>query len=76
MQGTVVASDWDELSNVIGLRGIMTWGELWIVSNRDVMFNVEVDIGGNMMNSRMGYFWIGDHDLFRGVCQSVDRLCG
>jgi hypothetical protein len=75
MQGTVVASDWDELSNAIGLRGIMTWGELWVVSNRGVTFNVEVNIGGNVMNSRMGYFWIGDRDLLRGVCRSVDGLC-
>jgi hypothetical protein len=71
-----VVSDWDELSNVIGLQGIATWGELWVVSNRDVTFNVEVDIGGNMMNSRMGYFWIGDRDLFRRVYRSVDELCG
>jgi hypothetical protein len=56
MQGTVVASDWDELSNAIGLRGITMRGELWVILNGDVMFNVEVDIGGNMMNSRMGYF--------------------
>jgi hypothetical protein len=76
MQGMAVVLDWDELSNAIGLRGIMTWGELWVVSNRDVTFNVEVDIGGNMMNSRMGYFWIGDRDLFRRVYRSVDGLCG
>jgi hypothetical protein len=75
MQGMAVASDWDELSNAIGLRGITTWGELWVISNRDVTFNVEVDIGRNMMNSRMGYFWIGDHDLFWQVCRSVDGLC-
>jgi hypothetical protein len=76
MQGTAVIPDWDELSNAIGLQGIMTWGELWVVSNWDVTFNVEVDIGRNMMNSRMGYFWIGDRDLFWRVCQSVDGLCG
>jgi hypothetical protein len=76
MQGTVAASDWDELSNAIGLRRIMTWGELWVVSNRDVTFNVEVDIGGNMMKSRMSHFWIGDRDLLGGVCRSVDGLCG
>jgi hypothetical protein len=75
MQGMAVISDWDELSNVIGLREIVTWGELWVVSNRDVMINVEVDISRNMMNSRMGYFWIGDHDLFPWVYWSVDGLC-
>jgi hypothetical protein len=52
------------------------WGELWIIPNRDVTFNVEVGISGNMMNSRMGYFWIGDRDLFWQVCQSVNGLCG
>jgi hypothetical protein len=67
MQGMAIVSDWDELSNVIGLRGMATWGELWVVSNRHVMFNIEVDVSGNMMNSRMGYFWIGDHDLFQWV---------
>jgi hypothetical protein len=41
MQGMAVGLDW-ELSNVIGLRGIVMWGELWVISNRDVMFNVEV----------------------------------
>jgi hypothetical protein len=51
-------------------------GELWVVSNRDVTFNVEVDIGGNMMNLRMGYFSIGDRDLFWQVYRSVDGLCG
>jgi hypothetical protein len=60
---------------VIGLRGITTWGELWVILNRDVTFNVEVNIGGNMMNLRMGYFWIGDRDLFQQVCRSVDGLC-
>jgi hypothetical protein len=75
MQGTIVASDWDELSNAIGLQGIMMWGELWVISNGDVTFNVEVDISRNMMNSRMGYFWIGDRDLFQQVCRSVDGLC-
>jgi hypothetical protein len=56
MQGMAVVSDWDELSNAIGLRGIVMWGELWVVLNRDVTFNFEVDISRNMMNSRMGYF--------------------
>jgi len=40
------------------------WGEVWVILNRDVMFDVEVDVSRNMMNSRMGYFWISDHDLF------------
>jgi hypothetical protein len=53
----------------------MTWGELWVIFNRDVMFHVEVDIGRNMMNSRMGYFWIGDRDLFWWVYWSVNGLC-
>jgi hypothetical protein len=76
MQGMAVSSDWDELSNAIGLQGIATWGELWVVLNRHVTFNVEVDVGRNMMNSRIGYFWINKHDLFRQVYQSVDGLCG
>jgi hypothetical protein len=75
MQGMAVGSDWDELSNAIGLRGIVMWGELWVVSNRHVMINVDVDVGGNMMNSRMGYFWISDHDSLRRVYWSVNGLC-
>jgi hypothetical protein len=54
MQGMAVISDWDELSNVIGLQGIATWGELWVVSNRHVTINIEIDVSRNMMNSRMG----------------------
>jgi hypothetical protein len=76
MQGMAVGSDWDELSNVIGLQGIATWGELWVVSNRHVTFNIEVNVGGNMINSRMGYFWIGDSESFRQVYWSVNGLCG
>jgi hypothetical protein len=54
MQGMAVISDWYELSNAIGLQGIVMWGELWIISNRHVTFNVKVDVGRNIMNSRMG----------------------
>jgi hypothetical protein len=76
MQGMAVVSDWDELSNAIGLQGIAMWGELWVVSNRHVMINVNVNVGGNMMSSRMGHFWISDRDLFWRVYQSVNGLCG
>jgi hypothetical protein len=76
MQGMAVVLDWDELSNAIGLRGIATWGELWVVLNRHVTFNTKIDVGGNMMNSRMGYFWISDCDLFQQGYWCVDGLCG
>jgi hypothetical protein len=51
------------------------WGELWIILNRYVTFNVEVDVGGTMINLRMGYFWISDHDLFQQVYWCVNGLC-
>jgi hypothetical protein len=54
MQGRAVISDWDKFSNVIRLQGIMMWGELWVVLNRHVTFNIEINVSGNMMNSRMG----------------------
>jgi hypothetical protein len=76
MQGMAVISDWDELSNAIGFQGIATWEELWVVSNRDVTFNGEINIGGSMMNLRMDSFWIGGCDLFWQVYQSVNGLCG
>jgi hypothetical protein len=75
MQGMAVVLDWDELSNSIGLQGIVMWGELWVLSNRDVTFNVKVNVSGNMMNLRMGYFWISDRELFWQVYQSVNGLC-
>jgi hypothetical protein len=76
MQGMAVIADWDELSNAIGLRGIATWGKLWVILNRHVTFNIKIDVGGNVMNSRMGYFWISDCVLFWQVYRSVDGLCG
>jgi hypothetical protein len=54
MQGRTVVSDWDEFSNAIRLRRIMTWGELWVVLNRHVTINIEINVGRNMMNLRMG----------------------
>jgi hypothetical protein len=74
MQGRAVVSDWDEFSNAIRLQGITTWGELRVISNRHVTLNIEIDIGGNMMNSWMGSFWIGDHDLFWQVYQCINGL--
>jgi hypothetical protein len=54
MQGMAVILDWDEFSNAIRLQGITTWGELWVVLNRHVTFNIEVEVSRNMMNLGMG----------------------
>jgi hypothetical protein len=74
MQGRAVISDWDEFSNAIGPRGISMWGGLWVTSNRHVTLNIEINVGRNMMNLRMGEFWKGDRDMFWQVYQFVDGL--